>query len=70
MLELKQQGIDDIGFIDTNIVNGHVVKVYPDDTEKLLDSFLATLNTKSTILFPYNLGWVFTLLYYKFYFAY
>jgi hypothetical protein len=35
-----------------------------------LESFLEALNAKSTIIFPYNIGWVFTLLYYKFYFAY
>ena len=56
MLELKQEGINDIGFIDPNTVHGHGVKVYPGDTEKLLESFLAILNTKSTIIFPYNMG--------------
>jgi hypothetical protein len=29
-----------------------------------LENFLeALMNTKSTIIFPYNMGWVFTLLY-------
>jgi hypothetical protein len=57
MLELKQEGIDDIGFIDPNTVNGHVVKHYAKDTEDLLENFLeALMNTKSTIIFPYNMG--------------
>ena len=57
MLELKQQGIDDIGFIDPNTVNGHVIRHFAKDTEALLEGFLETLmNTKSTIIFPYNMG--------------
>ena len=56
MWELKQEGIDDIGFIDPNTVNGHVVKHYAKDTEDLLENFLeALMNTKS-IIFPYNMG--------------
>jgi hypothetical protein len=54
MLELKQEGIGDIGFIDPNTVHGHGLKEFPVDTEKALDAFLTALNTKSSILFPYN----------------
>ena len=57
MWELKQEGIDDIGFIDPNTVNGHVVKHFAKDTEDILENFLeALMNTKSTIIFPYNMG--------------
>jgi hypothetical protein len=56
MLELKQGAIGDIGFIDPNTVHSHGVKEFPGNTEDTLDNFLAALNTKSTLLFPYNLG--------------
>ena len=57
MLVLKQEGIDDIGFIDPNTVNGHVIRHFAEDTEALLEGFLeALMNTKSTIIFPYNMG--------------
>ena len=57
MWELKQEGIDDIGFIDPNTVNGHVVRNYAKDTETLLEEYLeALMNTKRTIIFPYNMG--------------
>ena len=57
MCELKQEGINDIGFIDPNTIHGHTVRHHAKDTEELLEGYLeALMNTKSTIIFPYNMG--------------
>jgi hypothetical protein len=55
-VRIETTGNQYIGFINPNTLHGHGVKVYPADTEKLLESFLEALNAKSTIIFPYNIG--------------
>jgi hypothetical protein len=54
MLECKQRGMFDIGFIDPFIVNEMTLQHHLKDVENAIYTFLTEQNLRSDILFPYN----------------
>jgi hypothetical protein len=52
MLECKQRGMFDVGFIDPYIVNEMTLQHYPKDVENDIYTFLIEQNLRSDILFP------------------
>jgi hypothetical protein len=54
MLECKQRGMFDIGFINPYIVNEIMLQCHSKDVENDMYTFLTEQNLKSEILFPYN----------------
>ena len=52
--ELKKRQIDDIGFINTNIIDATEVKYHTENTEANLLRPLVINENKDIILFPYN----------------
>jgi hypothetical protein len=59
MLECKQSGMFDVGFIDPYIVNEITLQHHPKDVENDLYTFCTEQNLRSEILFPYNFKWLF-----------
>jgi hypothetical protein len=54
MLECKEKGIYDVGFVDPYIVNEKMLQQHPKDVEHDLFTFFIEQNLKREILFPYN----------------
>jgi hypothetical protein len=59
MLECKNRGIYDVGFVDPYIVNEIMLENHPKDVEHDLYTFFTKQSLKMEILFPYNFSWVF-----------